>query len=45
MKELQDELDRLLEIREEYLKAARNDEELNDKIRELQSQLRQFKST
>lgn len=45
MQELQDELDRLLEIREEYLKCAHNDEELNDKIRELQSQLRQFKST
>lgn len=36
MDEANHKLSELLEIREQYLKIARNDESLNDQIRELQ---------
>lgn len=39
----QKELNGLLVIRDGYLNIARNDEVLNDKIRELQSQIQKFK--
>ncbi|MFV5697756.1 hypothetical protein ACM55H_05250 [Flavobacterium sp. ZT3R17] len=43
MEELQSELDELIQLRESYMVNARNDESLNDKIRELQKKIRDFK--
>ena len=44
MQELQDKLNKLLKIQESYCNIARNDEALNDEIRELQKQIREFKT-
>jgi hypothetical protein len=44
MEELQNKLDKLICIRDEYLKIARNEESLNDEIRELQKIINQNKS-
>jgi hypothetical protein len=43
MKELQTKLNKLLELQESYCYIARNDEALNDEIRELQRKIREFK--
>jgi chaperonin cofactor prefoldin len=43
MQELQTKLNELLELQESYCNIARNDEALNDEIRELQKKLREFK--
>lgn len=43
MEELQTKLDELIQLRESYMINARNDESLNDKIRELQKKIRDFK--
>jgi len=44
MEELQSKLAELISLRESYMINARNDESLNDEIRELQSQISQLKS-
>jgi len=44
MEELQSELDELISIRESWMINARNEESMNDKIRELQRQIREHKS-
>mgnify|MGYP000683366550 CR=1 FL=1 len=44
MQELQDKLNELIELQESYCNIARNDEALNDQIRELQKQIREFKT-
>jgi len=44
MEELQTKLDELLQLRESYLGCARNDESLNNEIRELQKKLSELKS-
>lgn len=43
MQELQNKLNRFITLRESYLKRARNDERVNNKIRELQKKIREFK--
>jgi hypothetical protein len=43
MDKLQQELTELLKLRDEYLKIARNEESLNDQIRELQKSINQNK--
>jgi len=43
MQELQTKLDELIQLRESYMINARNDESLNDEIRELQKKIRDFK--
>lgn len=43
MQELQDKLNELIQLQESYCNIARNDEELNDQIRELQKKIREFK--
>jgi len=43
MQELQDKLNELIQLRESYMINARNDESLNDEIRELQKKIRDFK--
>jgi hypothetical protein len=43
MQELQAKLKELLEIQESYCNIARNDEALNDEIRELQKQILELK--
>lgn len=43
MQELQTKLDELIQLRESYMINARNDESLNDEIRELQKKMRDFK--
>jgi len=44
MEELQTELDKKISIREGYLLIARNEESLNDEIRELQMKIRELKA-
>jgi hypothetical protein len=44
MEELQAKLNELIEIQESYCNIARNDEALNDEIRELQRKIREFKT-
>lgn len=44
MQELQTKLNELLKLQESYCNIARNDEALNDEIRELQKQIREFKT-
>ena len=44
MKELQTKLNELIELRESYMINARNDEKLNDEIRELQKKIKEFKT-
>lgn len=44
MQELQDKLKELIELQESYCNIARNDEALNDEIRELQKKIREFKT-
>jgi DNA-binding transcriptional regulator LsrR (DeoR family) len=39
MEELQTKLNELIQLRESYMVNARNDEALNDEIRELQAQI------
>jgi len=43
MEELQSKLNELIALQESYCNIARNDESLNDEIRELQSQISQLK--
>lgn len=43
MEELQTKLDELIQLRESYMINARNDEALNDEIREMQKKIREFK--
>lgn len=43
MQELQAKLNELLQLQESYCNIARNDEALNDEIRELQKQIRELK--
>lgn len=43
MEELQTKLNELIQLQESYLNIARNDEALNDEIRELQSKISQLK--
>jgi len=42
MEELQAKLNEKIQLRESYMINARNDESLNDEIRELQSQIREY---
>lgn len=42
MEKLQDKLNRFITLRESYLKRARNDEYVNNKIRGLQKQIREY---
>lgn len=44
MEELQLELDKKIALRESYMINARNEESLNDEIRELQRKIREYKS-
>ena len=44
MEELQTKLNQLIQLRESYLAIARNEESLNDEIRELQKKIREFKT-
>ncbi len=44
MKELQTKLNEKIQLRESYMINARNDESLNEEIRELQRKIREFKS-
>ena len=44
MEELQTKLDELIQLRESYMINARNDEKLNDEIRQLQKKIRELKS-
>lgn len=44
MEELQTKLDELIQLRESYMINARNDEKLNDEIRQLQNKIRELKS-
>lgn len=44
MEELQLKLDKLIAIRESWMINARNEEPMNDKIRDLQNQIQEFKS-
>lgn len=44
MQELQTKLNELLELQESYCMIARNDEALNDEIRELQKKIAELKS-
>lgn len=43
MEELQSELDEKIALRESYMINARNEESLNDEIRELQRKIREYK--
>jgi len=44
MEELQSELDQKIALRESWMINARNDESMNDEIRELQRKIREHKS-
>lgn len=44
MEELQSELDELIAIRESWMINARNEEPMNDKIRDIQKQIQEFES-
>lgn len=44
MKELQNKLEELIALRENYMANARNEESLNDEIRSIQAKIRELKS-
>jgi hypothetical protein len=44
MQELQSKLNELIQLQESYCNIARNDEALNDEIRELQKKIAEFKT-